>query len=137
MSGLPKNLQTAEGVLAAAQEAHSVAQRRLQCAHGDLEKRIHEHDTCVAEGRASSLTAVTLQMIKEQEATVAKVAQEAKVRPRLAAPVQLMLGICSPDKADLADTYVYTSVRRQFALPVAYSVTVFHWCGTLHQHQGE
>lgn len=72
-------LQTAEGALVAAQEAHSGAQRRLQCARADLEKRIHEHDTCVAEGRADSLTAVTLQMIKEQEAAVAGSAREAKV----------------------------------------------------------
>lgn len=71
-------LQTAEGELAAKQEAHTVAQRRLQCARADLEKRIHEHDTCVAEGRAESLTAVTLQMIKEQEAAVATASREAK-----------------------------------------------------------
>lgn len=71
-------VQTAEGALAAAQEAHGRAQRRLQCARADLEKRIQEHDTCVAEGRAATLVAVTLQMIKEQEAAVAQAAQEAQ-----------------------------------------------------------
>eukprot|EP00892_Ulva_mutabilis_P006196 jgi/Ulvmu1/3949/UM018_0172.1 len=72
-------LKTVEGTLAAAQDAHSAAQGRLQCVRADLEKRISEHDTCVVEARPDTLVAVTLQMIKEQEAAVAEAAQEAQV----------------------------------------------------------
>lgn len=72
-------MQDAEAVLAEKQKVHEAAQRALRAARCDLEKRIHEHDTCVSEGRAENLVNVTLQMIKEQEAVVEAAAATAKV----------------------------------------------------------
>lgn len=72
-------MQTAEAAAAEAQAAHEAAQRTLRGARCVLEKRIHEHDTCVEERKAHSLVQVTLQMVKEQEAVVAAAAAGAQV----------------------------------------------------------
>lgn len=73
-------MQSAEALHAEKCKLNETAQRALRAARCDLEKRIHEHDTCVAEGRAPNLIGVTLQMIKEQEAVVEAATATAKVR---------------------------------------------------------
>lgn len=76
-------MQTVEVVLGEKHKAHKAAQHALRIARCDLEKRIHEHDDCAAEGRAANLVQVTLQMIKEQEDLVEVTSTTAKVQPSL------------------------------------------------------
>ena len=74
-------VQTAEAAQSDKLREHEAPQRALRTARCDLEKRIHEHDTCVAEGRAANLVRVTLQMVKEQEVAVEAAVASAKVIP--------------------------------------------------------
>jgi hypothetical protein len=76
-------VQSAEAAVAERQAAYDAAQRALRGARGDLEKRIREHDTCVAEGKAANLVAVTLQMVKEQESVVCAASAAAEVHSPL------------------------------------------------------
>lgn len=73
-------MQTADALQFGKQREYEAAQRALRTARCDLEKRIHEYDKCVAEGRAENLVQVTLQMVKEQEEAVTAAAATAKVR---------------------------------------------------------
>jgi hypothetical protein len=79
-------MQTAEQTLENKSKAHEAAQRTLRAARCDLEKRINEHDTCVAEGKPANLVQVTLQMVKDQEKAVEAASAAAKVFPSLLDP---------------------------------------------------
>ncbi|GLC46364.1 IQ motif and ankyrin repeat domain-containing protein 1 [Pleodorina starrii] len=59
-----------EESLSAAEEAHSRAQQALKHARMELEKRIHEYDTCVVEKKPESLTQVALDQIHVAEVAV-------------------------------------------------------------------
>ncbi|EFJ52920.1 hypothetical protein VOLCADRAFT_115853 [Volvox carteri f. nagariensis] len=70
-----------EESLAAAEEAHSRAQQLLRHARMELEKRIHEYDTCVEEKKPEGLTGVALDQIHSAE----KVVEDARKRATEAA----------------------------------------------------
>jgi len=63
-------LNTLASKCEAAKEAYANDQKKLKCAHQELEKRIHEYDTCVGEGKTEELCKVALGMIKQAEQTL-------------------------------------------------------------------
>lgn len=71
-----QKLQSVASELEDAKKGAEVAATALRKAQLELEKRIHEYDTCVAEQKPDSLTQVALSQVKDAEGTLA----EAKLR---------------------------------------------------------
>lgn len=73
-----------QGSLEGAQREHDAAQQALKKAYAELEKRISEHDTCVAEQKPDELVKVTLSLVHEAEETLdAAKARAAEAAERL------------------------------------------------------
>ena len=71
-------LRTGEANVEEAAAHNQVMQRALMHAHGELEKRIREYDTCVGEGKSAELIEVAEQQIKAAEATLGEAQRKAR-----------------------------------------------------------
>ncbi|GMH40537.1 hypothetical protein BSKO_08441 [Bryopsis sp. KO-2023] len=74
-------LKGAEDLFETAKCEHEAASKALKNARQELEKRIQEHDTCVAEAKPDEITKITLQQIHAAE----EILEKAKLRGRQAA----------------------------------------------------